>query len=339
MAYITLNRNHLYHNLDAIATKVDTKEKIAIVLKDNAYGHGLMQIAQLANDYGIKHAIVRNIKEAERIAGLFQTILILADLPKTLQPEHFHITVNDFETLKTVPKGSSVELKCDTGMHRNGLSLDELTQALPLCIAQGLTIKGVFTHHRSADELSSEYFWQESQFQSIQKITEAFCRLHGIARPRFHSQNSAATARATSHHDLVRIGIAAYGLLEMPSVFESIEQKAVMALHTKKLHTLTAKSSYRFGYGGAGEILKEMPVSCYDIGYGDGLLRLTEEQPYTLPSNQKLLGRVSMDNCIISGDAHAQLLFDDARSYAHAADTIAYEVVVRLSEDLERIIN
>ena len=60
MAYITLNKNNFFHNLDIITKKTKSKDKIAIVLKDNAYGHGLLEIASMAKEYGITKAVVNN---------------------------------------------------------------------------------------------------------------------------------------------------------------------------------------------------------------------------------------------------------------------------------------
>jgi len=59
MAFITINRHNFHHNLNQIALKTGSKEKIAIVLKDKAYGHGLVLMAKLASEFGIKHAVVR----------------------------------------------------------------------------------------------------------------------------------------------------------------------------------------------------------------------------------------------------------------------------------------
>ena len=79
MAYITLNKKHFFHNLDLISQQIADREKIAIVLKDNAYGHGLLEMARLAQEYGLVHAVVRTNAEATQITEYFQTILVLAD--------------------------------------------------------------------------------------------------------------------------------------------------------------------------------------------------------------------------------------------------------------------
>ncbi len=65
MAFIKINKQNFYHNLNQIALKTGSLEKIAIVLKDNAYGHGLKLMAKLASEFGIQHAVVRKTVEAE----------------------------------------------------------------------------------------------------------------------------------------------------------------------------------------------------------------------------------------------------------------------------------
>jgi len=82
MAYITLNKTHFFNNLDIIAQLTCAKDKIALVLKDNAYGHGLLEIAQLAYEYGIKKVVVRSNAEAAAIEHLFEYILVLGDTPE-----------------------------------------------------------------------------------------------------------------------------------------------------------------------------------------------------------------------------------------------------------------
>ena len=121
MGKITLSREALINNLDIIAHQVGGKDKIAVVLKDNAYGHGAVMIAQEAHAYGITQAVVRLEREALEIEPFFETILILADFP-TSSNSKFHYVINSLDSLSKFPKGTKVELKIDTGMHRNGIA-------------------------------------------------------------------------------------------------------------------------------------------------------------------------------------------------------------------------
>jgi len=72
MAYVTLDENHFLNNLDIITKLAKTRDETALVLKDNAYGHGLLEIAGMAKEYGIKKAVVRTYEEAQRIEDFFE---------------------------------------------------------------------------------------------------------------------------------------------------------------------------------------------------------------------------------------------------------------------------
>jgi alanine racemase len=331
MAYITINKQNFYHNLNQIALKTGSVDKIAIVLKDNAYGHGLELMATLASEFGIKHAVVRKIVEAKQIRSLFKTVLVLGDT--IIKDEVYSFAINSLEDIKQAEKGAKVELKVDTGMHRNGIVFNELDEALSLIIEQELTLVGVMTHFRSADELSSELFWQQKQFETVRgKVNEA-----GFTNVRFHSHNSAAILRTKSFdEDLVRVGIGAYGYNELPSSFDTIDLKPVMGLHAKKVSSRVLKASERIGYGGDFTAPKEMLVSTYDLGYGDGWCRGESQNPYVTSEGLPVLGRVSMDFIILASDKDEVCIMNDAQKAAKQFGTISYEVTTALSTDIPK---
>ena len=77
MAYIKIDKKNFFHNLSQFTKKTGSKESIGIVLKDNAYGHGLELMAELSQEFGITQAVVRTTKEARVIEPYFHQILIL----------------------------------------------------------------------------------------------------------------------------------------------------------------------------------------------------------------------------------------------------------------------
>jgi alanine racemase len=336
MSYITINKQNFFHNLSSINKHVGDKSKIAIVLKDNAYGHGLELMAKLSHEYGVQHAVVRTNSEATKIAKLFNTVLVLADCKADINEPNIHLAINDLSDLKSLARGSKIELKFDTGMHRNGLKPDEMVEALSLIQQNALSLKGIFTHHRSADVLSSEHFWQEHTFQRLKFEAKELLKSYGMPEVRFHSQNSAATMRASSHDDIVRVGISAYGLLELPLCFGDTDFKPLLSLWAEKLHTFESPAYARHGYEAKGLLDQNSTLSTYDIGYADGLLRLSDETVYSLSNQSKIIGRISMDNIIINSSEGSLCIYDDARVYAKSAQTISYEVVVRLAPEIER---
>ncbi len=330
MAYITLNKNSFFNNLDIIASRTKSKDKIAIVLKDNAYGHGLLEMASMAQEYGIKKAVVRTDDEANKIEEFFEYILILAEIPQKPSSKKRY-TINDINNISKFPEDTLVELKVDTGMHRNGIKMSELHEAFIQIKKAGLILEAVFTHHRSADELTSEWFWQNDRFKKIKIEAKYLAGEFDFGSLRFHSANSASLFRYENFdEDMARVGIAAYGCLE-----ETQRLSPVLSLYADKISSRESKKGERVGYGGAFTIDEDCVVSNYNFGYGDGFLRSCSNKLIT-PDKKKLVGRISMDNSSFIATEDKLLIFDNANDVAKVADTISYEVLTSLKSSLKR---
>jgi alanine racemase len=338
LARIALSRSAFFHNLTFLSQKLGGKEKLAIVLKDNAYGHGLLPIAGLANEYGLTRAVVRTFGEAEAIKTLFDHILILNPTAPFISDSRYTLTVNDLTQLQHIPPQTKIDLKIDTGMHRNGIHADDLETAFRILASQKLILNGIFTHFRSADVLSSELFWQMQHWRGIKEKVKTLCNIHAIPLPIFHSANSAATLRIQSYEDdFARCGIAAYGYHEMPEIFGNYDLKPVLSLYAHKITTIKLKKGEKIGYGGLYRAQEDMTVSTYDFGYGDGFLRYNGEGKLYL-NGMQILGKISMDSLCVKGEKKEIALIGDAKEIAHAFGTISYDVLVKLNPGIERII-
>jgi len=333
MAYIKIDKNNFFHNLNQIALKTGSIEKIAIVLKDNAYGHGIEIIASLSQEFGIKEAVVMTIEEAEQIRDYFEHILVLN--ARAFEDEQFSFAVADMTTLRAINNKAKMELKIDTGMHRNGISIDELDTALKIIKENGINLVGVMTHFRSADVLSSELFWQQKNFEKVKSIV----RGAGFDKVRFHSHNTAGILRSVCFdEDIARVGTGAYGYNELPAVYDNIPLKPVLSLWAKRASTRVLRRGQRVGYGGDFVASKDMLVSTYDLGYGDGWKRGDSKHPYTTAASFPVLGRVSMDFLSLETDIDEVCIMSDAQEAAKHFDTISYEMTTMLSTSLERIV-
>jgi alanine racemase len=337
MAFITLNKNHFFNNLDIIAKQTCAKDKIALVLKDNAYGHGLLEVATMAKEYGITKAVVRSCDEAKQIADFFEYILVLADIPNAVNENtKVRYTINDLTQIQKFPKGTKVELKVNTAMNRNGIEEEELGTAFEQIKKQGLQLEAVFTHHSSADEENVFYDLQNSNFKAVKEKASALAKSYGFAPLRFHSCNSAALFRTDNFNDdMARVGIAAYGCLELEGNQNVKKLKPVLSVYAKRLSTRTLKAGECVGYSATYKADKNCTVSNYDFGYGDGFLRSCSNK-YVTPEGIKIAGRISMDNSSFLTDKEELLIFDDASVAAKFADTISYEMLTSLKANLKR---
>ncbi len=337
MAYITLNKNNFFNNLDIIAKHTKGADKIALVLKDNAYGHGLGEIAAMAKEYGIGKVVVRTDAEAQLLKHMFKYILVLAEIPQKAS-ENIRYTINDMGSISLFPKETLVELKVDTGMHRNGIDSNELYDAFQAIKKANLKLEAVFTHHRSADELSSEWFWQNENFQRVKENAAELAQQFGFAPLKFHSANSASLFRTNDfNEDIARVGIGAYGCMELPEVLEVKGLKPVLSVYAKKISSRVLNKGECIGYGASYELMQESLVGNYDFGYADGFLRSCSNR-YTTPNAQKLVGRISMDNSSFLSEEDEILIFNNASEAARSARTISYEVLTSLKPHLKRVI-
>jgi alanine racemase len=337
LAHIKLNKSHLFHNLLQIEKQTKDKNKIAVVLKDNAYGHGLLEMASLCQEYGIKYAVVQSVWEAQQIVTMFDNILILADTTPHTYSHTFHIAINDLEDIQHIQKKTKVQLKVDTGMHRNGIAMNELKEAIYGALKKDLEITGIFTHFKSADELGTSYFWQKMNFNQVKHEVKTICEQLKIPLPLFHSCNSSAIFRENNfQEDLCRAGISIYGYIDTQSILNPPLLKPVLSLWGKKVSSRILKKGQSVGYGGVYQAKEDMQTATYNVGYGDGFFRLNGKKPFFTPKGYEVLGKVSMDSLSLNTNDEEVCIFDDATTLAKLHDTISYEIITSLKPHLPK---
>jgi alanine racemase len=338
MAHIKLHADALSSNLKLLAKKAGGVEKIIAVLKDNAYGHGLFIFASQAAKEGLTHAITRDAKEALEIEALFADAIVLSEHKENFFAHPKIIfAANELDTLECAPRGAKIALKIDSGMHRNGLSVDELDAACGLIKQKELTLHSVFTHYRAADEIGGDFFWQRGNWRAAKTRFIQLAKKHDIKKPFFHSCNSAALLRCGEFdEDFARVGIAMYGYTDMPKAFGEFGLKPVLELCAKRMSKRALSPEQRVGYGGKFSAKKELISSTYDAGYADGLMRYRGCGELRTTDGSLILGRVSMDSLSVNADAEEISIFDNAEIWAREFNTISYDVLVKLNAKIPR---
>ncbi len=360
MPYLKIDSKNFFYNYEIILSKIKDKNKIAIVLKDNAYGHGILEISQLVAKVGIHHAFVKNAAEALKIAESFKTITILypfsldfknaqdSSLNKAIKHDNIYICAASLESLQTLPKNTKIELKIDSGMHRNGIAKEQLEQAFLIIKKQGLILKGVFTHNGYGDEISSAFYTQNMEFSQIKREVLELCKIYSLEIPRFHSLSSSGALRIHNfkakdsadssfmQDDLYRFGIAFYGY--DCTNFLNLPLKPIASLYAKKISTLPLKKGANIGYSGVSVLEKDCAISTYDIGYGDGFFRLRENMEFFSAEGFRILPRVSMDCLSAISDEEEICIFNSVEKLAKLFNTIPYEILSHLHAYIPRII-
>lgn len=355
MAYIRLDSKAFFHNLSTIKshiTHLSPTTKLALVLKDNAYGHGLEQIAPLAKQAGIESVFVKNYAEALSIAQYFGTITALyGEIPPNA-PSNIWASISSLQALesciathKNAQSTRNIELKVNIGMNRNGIAISELDSALAqLEKARHITLTGVFAHNGYGDNDDEGFFTAIQAFSDVRERVQKWCKARDYPTPRFHSLSTSGALRLGLHNtngddlgDLVRIGIGAYGYhtSELPL---HIALKPIASLWARKISSLALKKGDRIGYGGVSVVEKDGVFSTYDVGYGDGLFRIDSRQNLTCASGEKILPVMSMDNFSCQSQREEICVFDDVSAWARAFHTIPYVILTHLSPTLKRVV-
>ncbi|WP_027327441.1 alanine racemase [Helicobacter pametensis] len=339
MAQLIIDSSHFKHNLDLISSHLGSIDKLALVLKDNAYGHGIKEIAKLARDYGIKSVFVKNEMEALMIQDEFEHITALYGSISPTSPTNIYQTIHSIQMLKSISPQRGIELKFNVGMNRNGLEIKQIQQAIQLILERKLKLVGVFSHNGYGDDGGDE---MQKQHQTSQEIKEQITYLAsklGFELPRFHFLSSSGALRQEKiEEDLVRIGIASYGYLCAPIPIAS-KLKPIASLWAHQISKRTLEKEIKIGYSGAGVMPRDHVISTYDLGYGDGLLRLNEHHGrLTCAQGEEILPRMSMDCFSCLSDQEKICVFDNAWKWAEIFGTTPYDILVKLSPSIPRSI-
>ena len=322
-----------------------TTSPIMAVVKADAYGHGLVPVAKTAIEAGAEWVGVALLEEAFTLRESGITVPILAWLAPSgsdfhrAKNENIDIAVASLKVLSEIPIGARIHLEVDTGMTRGGF-LDEWNQLLRSDLSK-FEIVGIFSHFARADEPNEVQ--NQKQLESFIKYVADLEAL-GI-KPIRHLSNSAATlSNKAAHFDLVRCGIAIYGLSpDVKTMGSSAKLGLTPAMQVEaKLHLVKqVPADSEVGYGATEKTTRDTKIGIVAMGYGDGIPRIAHDAGITHNGkNAPIIGRVSMDQFVVDlgPDSDAETgdwvtVFGHGFSiddWAAASQTINYEITTRI---------
>lgn len=333
------------------------------VVKANGYGHGMVEVSRAAVAAGAAWLGVARIEEALvlRQAGIQCRILVMGFTPPARVPEaavqNITLTVYDPQAAsayseQAISAGSkiTVHLKIDSGMGRLGAFPGEGVELLRWLTAQpGLDVEGIFTHFARADEPKLPTTkWQ------LQRFTELLDALQeqGL-RPRLvHASNSAAALfTPKARFDLVRCGIAMYGLCPSSEAVLPDGFRPALSLKSRLISVKNMPGGHGISYNHRYVTRREERVGVAAIGYADGFRRRVGAFALVHGQRVPVLGSVCMDMCMVKLDQAPQARVGDeivfigqqngqgisVEDLAAEWNTIDYEVVCGMSARLPRI--
>ncbi len=308
--WLEIDLSAVGHNVGRLAERAVGAE-VMVVLKADAYGHGAVQVAHTALRNGATWFGVACVPEARalRRAGIRAPVLVLGYTPGWQGREaiglDLTVAVFDSDTARELGRAAlaldttvAVHVKVDTGMHRLGVDAASVTGFVAeLHAIAGLEVTGLFTHFANADDPSPKgVAATDRQLATFRRVIAELDE-EGTLPPLVHASNSAGLLyREDAFFDLVRPGIAVYGLppgpdVQVPDLRPALAWKSLVA----QVHELDVGESV--GYGHQWTAARPSRVATVPVGYADGLRRAPATWRHVLVRGRPapLAGRVSMD--------------------------------------------
>jgi len=368
-ACAVIDLDAIRHNVALLRERAGGRELMAVV-KADGYGHGLLPSARAALDGGATWLGVAQLSEALalRTGGVRAPVLAWLTVPGDSYAEAVRAGIDlgisaDWalaevaDAARACGTPARVHLKLDTGLGRNGVTLGQwpdLVDAVLKLQADGLVeVVGAFSHFAWADDPGHPTV--RAQVAAFADALEAAGR-RGARFAVRHLANSAATLTAPdTWYDVVRPGLAVYGLSPVPQVAgaAALGLRPAMTLLARVATAKEVPAGHGVSYGHAYTTSRRTVLALLPLGYADGLPRhATNAGPVELGGRRyTVAGRVCMDQVVLDVGPDAKVaagdvavLFADGRhgeptaqDWAEAAGTISYEIVSRIGSRVPRI--
>ena len=361
--YVKIDLDAIAENFRAIREKAGSP--VMAVVKADAYGHGAVPVAKLLEQACAFFGVASVAEALElRHAGIQKPILLLghvntATFPKVVEQD-IRPAIFSYEdalalSREAVKQGKTAPFHfvVDTGMSRIGFQVTE--EAADTCarIAQlpGLAAEGLFSHFATAD--TQDLTRTEAQAKRFGEF-DAMLKARGLEIPLRHLDNSAGLMNFGCHYDMVRAGIALYGLYPSDQVDKSLlSLKPAMSWHTSVSHVKQLEPGREISYGGTFVTREPTVVATVSAGYADGYRRSLSGKFYVLIRGKKapILGRICMDQLMVDvTDIPGVQAEDDvvllgksghevitAEMLSQAASSFPYEQVCDVSRRVTRV--
>jgi len=326
--WVEISKAALTNNVRAFRRHVGEKTAVMAVVKSNAYGHGLVDVAKIADRNGVSWFGVDNVDEgiALRKNGITKPILLLGyTLNERLADCVAHrlsFVVYNMETVKAIralklprlssrpglsTKAAFVHVKIETGTTRQGVSGDALKRLVrELKKTPGVVIEGASTHFANIED-TTDHAYAETQLQRFREGLSILSK-EGIDPPWKHAACSAATVLfPETYFNLVRLGISMYGIwssketLAVAKGRARLDLKPVMTWKTIIAQIKKVKKGTPVSYGLTERVTRDSTLAILPIGYWDGFDRKLSSNGIVLIRGRrcKVIGRVCMNMCVV----------------------------------------
>jgi len=364
-AWVEVDSGAIRDNVATLKALTPSRTAFMAVVKANGYGHGDVETARAAVDGGADRLGVATVAEALRLrdAGIDVPVQVLSEPPAetadTLVMRSIIPTVTTREFAGALGRAAAARgveapfhLKIDTGMNRIGVRAEDAPEfAAMLGEFPGLKLEGTFTHLATADVPGD---WDtERQLKRFRDAIDGM-RSERVDPGIVHAANSAGTIlRPESHLDMVRCGIAIYGLHPAGSTYDAVRLKAAMSVRARAVLVKRIGVGEGVSYGLTWHAGASATIATLPLGYADGVHRVLSNRMGVLCGGHRLeqVGRVCMDQLmvevpravaaergtvftLVGADGDACITMDEV---AELAGTINYEMACAFGARMERV--
>ncbi len=305
---VCVSRQTFFENICYLRETV-APAKICVVMKANAYGHGLAPLAPVAVAAGADYIGVCTNPEAAAIRELGLDVPLfrlrmglpeeLEESVRSLEMEEEVGTSEQAEFLadlgKRLGRDVPVHINLDLGMGRSGFLPEDIDTIRSVCDMPGLRVAGVFTHFPSSD--AADLRSTEQSLEAFEKICDA---LHDVLPPDalLHTHNSAATVRLPDRRrQMVRAGAACFGVRTSTDFLNPPQLRPVMSVKTRVAQVRDVPAGRPIGYGGRFTTERVTRIASLPVGFGEGYPRALFNKGIVLIHGQRcpVIGRVSLN--------------------------------------------
>lgn len=365
-AWVEIDLAALTHNVKQLKNLLSPQTELMTVVKADAYGHGAVAVSQTALSVGASWLGVATIPEGIELreAGIEAPILLLgathtAQQVKAIAQWHLQPTICTAkqalifsEVLVGLNQSLPVHAKLDTGMSRLGAPWQEATEFVQLVKGlPNLKLASIYSHLATAD--SPDTAVMKEQHQRFERAI-AQIKTSGINPSSLHLANSAAAlADPDLHYDLVRVGLATYGLYPAPHLQNVVDLKPAMQVKAKVTQVKTIESGTGVSYGYQFIAQRQTKIAVVGVGYADGIPRNLSNKMQVLVRGKFVpqVGAVTMDQLmldvtdipdlevgevvtLLGKDGENQITADD---WAATLGTISWEIICGFKHRLPRV--
>ncbi len=375
--WLELSRSAYRSNIAFFRRLLGDRSRLAVVIKANGYGHGITETAGLARDNGVTQFCVHTIDEAAilRQAGFTESILLLGPVPIArcgeVPAQGVECVAYNEEHLAALEAAAAaagktikVHLKVETGTNRQGVAAEKIAAVLSLLKrSPHLELAAVYSHFANIED-TTDHTYAMRQLARFDELCDAVKKA-GIPAFERHLASSAATILfPKTHFDMVRVGIAQYGLWPSKETYLSYLTAngngadhilhPVLSWKTRIAQLKTLQSGEYIGYGCSYQTTRPTRIAILPIGYSDGYDRKLSNSGYALVGGQRapIRGRIAMnltvldvtdipgvkleDEVVLLGRQGSQEI--KAETLAELAGTINYEMVSRIGSHIPRFV-